>query len=89
MKSARFFCESCGRAVPFNADMCPHCGKKFDAVKCPVCKYTGMAGEFIKGCPACGYLASDDSEQTSLQFSRGGMREAAKRPGGGKSSPGP
>jgi Double zinc ribbon len=59
VKTARFFCESCGRAVPFNAEMCPHCGKSFDAVKCPVCNYTGLPGEFLRGCPKCGYLAGD------------------------------
>ena len=59
MKTARFFCESCGRAVSFNAEMCPYCGKSFDAVKCPVCNYTGLPGEFLRGCPKCGYLAGD------------------------------
>lgn len=60
MKTARFFCENCGRPVPFNAEMCSNCGKHFDAVKCPVCNYTGLPGEFLSGCPKCGYLASDD-----------------------------
>ncbi len=78
MKSARFFCESCGRSVPFNANMCPHCGKKFDAVKCPVCKYTGMPGEFLQGCPKCGYLASEDGSVPSGSEPRSpGKKESA------------
>ena len=92
MKNARFFCESCGRAVPFNADMCPNCGKTFDAVKCPVCKYTGMPGEFLQGCPQCGYLASepDDAGDAPSGIIRGGKTGAKKplrqEPGGAKIS---
>lgn len=73
MKTARFFCENCGRPVPFNAEMCSNCGKHFDAVKCPVCKYTGLPGEFLSGCPQCGYLAADDAvqDQASLDGRRG------------------
>jgi len=63
MKTARFYCENCGRAVPFDARMCPYCGKSFDAVKCPVCKYTGMPGEFLQGCPECGYLTPEQKEE--------------------------
>lgn len=66
MKTARFFCESCGRAVPFNAEMCPNCGKTFDAVKCPVCSHTGMPGEFLRGCPRCGYLSRQDKDDHSI-----------------------
>ncbi len=89
MKSARFFCESCGRSVPFNANMCPHCGKKFDAVKCPVCKYTGMPGEFLQGCPKCGYLASEDDGPAGPDPRSPGRKEpASTAPSQGRSPKG-
>ena len=69
MKTARFFCESCGRAVPFNARMCSACGKTFDAVKCPVCTYTGLPGEFLQGCPKCGYLAAPEDASAPTEVS--------------------
>ncbi len=53
----RFYCENCGKEVPFNAEICPYCGKVFDAVKCPICGYEGSPSEFSGGCPKCGYLA--------------------------------
>ncbi len=53
----RFYCENCGNEVPFNAAVCPYCGKVFDAVKCPICGYEGTPEEFSKGCPKCGYLS--------------------------------
>ncbi len=53
----RFYCENCGREVPFNAEVCPYCGKVFDAVKCPICGYEGSPEEFTSGCPKCGYLS--------------------------------
>ncbi len=70
IKTARFFCENCGRAVPFDASMCPHCGKSFDAVKCPVCNYTGMPGEFLQGCPECGYLTPEQKEERAAALSQ-------------------
>ena len=78
MKTARFFCENCGRAVPFNAEMCSNCGKKFDAVKCPVCTYTGMPGEFLQGCPQCGYLSSGEEPAVGAR----GVRQAEGSAGG-------
>ena len=72
MKTARFFCESCGRAVPFNAEMCPDCGKSFDAVNCPVRKYTGLPGEFLRGCPKCGYLAGDVDPDSGAPAAKAG-----------------
>jgi len=55
----RFFCESCGNEVPFNAEVCPTCGKVFSAVKCPVCLYEGKPAEFTQGCPQCGYMSTE------------------------------
>ena len=80
MKTARFYCENCGRAVPFDARMCPHCGKNFDAVKCPVCNYTGMPGEFLQGCPECGYLTPEQKEERDAALSRGGRMKGAADP---------
>ncbi|WP_319417254.1 zinc ribbon domain-containing protein [Marispirochaeta aestuarii] len=80
MKTARFYCENCGRAVPFDARMCPHCGKNFDAVKCPVCNYTGMPGEFLQGCPECGYLTPEQKEERDAALSRGGRIKGAADP---------
>jgi len=54
---ARFYCESCGKEVPFNAEICPYCGQEFKAVKCPICGFEGRAELFRNGCPSCGYLS--------------------------------
>ena len=59
MGEAKFYCESCNNLVEYDAEICPHCGKIFDAVKCPVCKHVGRAESFTKGCPKCGYCAPD------------------------------
>jgi len=30
-KAPRRFCPSCGRNIPFDANICPYCGKKFES----------------------------------------------------------
>lgn len=52
---ARFRCDNCGRHVPLEHESCPHCGKRFTAVLCPVCRFEGDAALFTNGCPKCGY----------------------------------
>ena len=52
---ARFRCDNCGRHVPLEHDTCPHCGRRFTAVVCPVCNFEGDASLFGNGCPSCGY----------------------------------
>lgn len=54
---ARFLCESCGKDVPFNVELCPSCGREFRAVKCPICELEGSPELFSEGCPACGYMS--------------------------------
>ncbi len=54
---ARFLCESCQSEVPFNAEVCPTCGKIFSAVKCPVCGLESEPQTFETGCPRCGYMS--------------------------------
>ena len=60
MKERSFYCENCGKPVSLRADRCPSCGKQFDAVKCPVCEFTGSSTLFVDGCPSCGYLSSSN-----------------------------
>lgn len=55
MKRGKFFCENCGEEVRPNAKVCPHCGRFFRAVRCPVCEFTGESMLFLHGCPNCGY----------------------------------
>ena len=55
MKTAKFFCESCGAEVPSNSKFCKHCGRFFSSVRCPVCGLTGTNEKFKNGCPNCGY----------------------------------
>ncbi len=55
MKRSRFFCENCHHEVRPNAKVCPHCGRFFEAVRCPICSYVGEGRDFIRGCPNCGY----------------------------------
>jgi len=66
---ARFRCNNCGRHVPLAHDTCPHCGKRFTAVLCPVCQFEGDDSLFAKGCPRCGY-----------QGGRAGSGAAAEKP---------
>ena len=79
--NTRFYCESCGKEVPFNAEMCPTCGKVFSAVKCPVCLYEGRPAEFTQGCPQCGYMSTrmDDPRKPDPA---GSHRARAVRPKG-------
>ncbi|MFW5743187.1 MAG: zinc ribbon domain-containing protein [Spirochaetota bacterium] len=55
MKRSRFFCENCHHEVRPNAKVCPHCGRFFEAVRCPMCSYVGESRDFVHGCPNCGY----------------------------------
>jgi hypothetical protein len=73
----RFLCESCGKEVPFNVEICPSCGKHFKAVKCPVCELEGSPELFAQGCPSCGYMSSSQATQP----------EGAAKPSGGTKSP--
>jgi predicted RNA-binding Zn-ribbon protein involved in translation (DUF1610 family) len=67
MKKNLFFCENCGNPVPLRAKSCPHCGKFFDAVKCPQCSYTGTPDQFQNGCPQCGYMSTSEERQSSVR----------------------
>jgi hypothetical protein len=58
MKRSRFFCEHCHKEVRPNARVCPHCGKFFEAVRCPACDYVGDGRDFVRGCPNCGYAGA-------------------------------
>ncbi len=60
MKTAKFFCESCGAEVAGNAKFCKKCGRFFASVRCPVCGETGPNEKFAKGCPKCGYTVKRD-----------------------------
>ena len=57
MKEKSYFCESCGSSVGLRESQCPSCGKVFDAVKCPICSFSGKANLFSDGCPSCGYMS--------------------------------
>jgi Double zinc ribbon len=57
---ARYYCGNCSREVSSNASMCPYCGSSFTAVRCPKCSYEGKPPEFRDGCPACGYMMSQE-----------------------------
>ncbi|MDR2965230.1 MAG: hypothetical protein LBU88_05600 [Treponema sp.] len=53
----RFFCDNCGFEVDGDIKACPHCGRYFASVRCPVCGYSGPDKMFQSGCPLCGYSA--------------------------------
>jgi len=63
-KRSRFFCENCGGEVKANAKVCPHCGRFFSAVRCPVCGFTGESHLFVRGCPNCGYAGMEDEARS-------------------------
>jgi len=56
-KVPAFTCENCGSPVPAEGSRCPRCGSRFSGVRCPSCGHQGREEEFLRGCPACGYLA--------------------------------
>jgi predicted RNA-binding Zn-ribbon protein involved in translation (DUF1610 family) len=73
MNEPHFYCENCGNSVALKADSCPTCGRRFDAVKCPECGFSGKSALFSDGCPSCGYLSSltsisSDSATGSVQI---------------------
>ena len=82
MGEAKFYCESCNNLVDYDAEVCPHCGKLFDAVKCPVCKHIGRVESFIKGCPKCGYCAPnmDQFVQSAQKGGSGFPSEDREKP---------
>jgi uncharacterized membrane protein YvbJ len=51
----QFFCDNCGYEVGHNEKACPHCGRLFISVRCPICDYSGEEKRFANGCPLCGY----------------------------------
>lgn len=77
MKRSKFFCENCHGEVRPSAKVCPHCGRFFTAVRCPICSYVGEAREFISGCPNCGYAAGAPGAAEGFEtfdLSRAGAR---------------
>jgi hypothetical protein len=70
MKKHLFFCEHCGTPVPIRAKTCPHCGRYFNAVKCPRCSFVGSPGLFEDGCPQCGYLSDNKDTGSSRADNR-------------------
>ena len=67
MKRSRFFCENCRREVRPTAKVCPHCGRFFEAVRCPACNFIGEASDFLHGCPNCGYAGGNDDRRTGFE----------------------
>lgn len=43
--------------MPFNAEVCPYCGRLFSGVKCPICGFEEKPALFTEGCPQCGYMS--------------------------------
>lgn len=76
----RFFCENCTQEVSRNARICPHCGRFFSSVRCPVCSFTGNIHDFDRGCPGCGYLGGSSADKKACErgFALYGLIEDAK-----------
>ena len=77
MKDPQFYCENCGNSVSLRADSCPSCGRRFDAVKCPECGFSGKSNLFSDGCPSCGYLSSLTSISTDVFSGVGGVNPSS------------
>ncbi|MBT3273527.1 MAG: zinc ribbon domain-containing protein [Spirochaetales bacterium] len=73
MKEPSFYCENCGDPVALKATSCPSCGKRFDAVKCPECAFSGRSDLFLDGCPSCGFL---NDTLAAVNTADAGMLEA-------------
>ena len=68
MTHVSFYCENCGRRVGPNARTCPHCGRFFSAVKCPVCNFSGEVSLFMAGCPSCGYTGEHADRKQQFEI---------------------
>lgn len=79
MKRSRFFCEHCHKEVRPNARVCPHCGKFFEAVRCPMCDYVGDGRDFVRGCPNCGYAGGGGGTSGLEQVDFGASSAYGKR----------
>jgi hypothetical protein len=77
---ARFLCESCGKEVPFNVELCPSCGREFRAVKCPICELEGSPDLFSDGCPSCGYMSPSSPPQGVTPESAPRIRPVSSKP---------
>ena len=79
MREASFYCENCGKLVSIEDDICPSCNNTFEAVRCPVCSFTGKSGLFLNGCPSCGYLSRDEkTEKSGNTGAHAGTRHSRK-----------
>ena len=54
-EQAKFFCESCGKEVKQNEQVCTYCGK------------TGSTSEFENGCPDCGYAVGKTPKNSNIK----------------------
>ncbi len=69
-KKKGFVCQNCGKNVPPRTERCPHCGRFFKGVRCPNCHYIGVADDFLKGCPSCGYLGNTEESGGSASHEK-------------------
>jgi len=83
MPSPKFYCENCKKEVSSRDKICPHCGRFFSDVRCPRCNFVGKAGEFLNGCPTCGYLRSSNGgfDSGQLEFLNPKTFETPKKNG--------
>jgi ssDNA-binding Zn-finger/Zn-ribbon topoisomerase 1 len=93
VKRSKFFCENCHHEVRPNAKVCPHCGRFFEAVRCPICSFVGEASDFSRGCPNCGYAGGDPVqdrgfEQVDYTPESGGKARGAGRTRSSAQTPG-
>lgn len=59
---AAFYCQNCNKEVTEDSEYCKHCGVSFGGIVCPACGYKGDGGEFVNGCPDCGYSKEIERE---------------------------
>jgi hypothetical protein len=82
MKKPHYFCDFCGKEVPGEAKLCPHCGRFFTSVRCPRCGFTATAAKFKFGCPSCGYSSpGQGGPGAAVPGSRTRKRRGAAAPG--------
>jgi len=84
-KNPKFFCENCNQEVRRDALVCPHCGRFFASVRCPMCHYTGTHKDFKEGCPNCGYSISGSSKKEQAKKAPP-LTPAKRRPAGNDDS---
>ena len=76
-----FFCDNCGKEANLRDEKCANCGADFTGIRCPSCGFSGKPGNFLNGCPKCGFLSEVPGPGISANKNSPEARSAKTLPG--------